>query len=82
MFVAEQNYSGIFEQMYLNLGELMIEEGQQRNLPFPAAHSPGVNHIKLSLPLSYVDADGLMVTLFQVPLNIASFRHNLPLIKV
>lgn len=60
MFVAEQNYSNTFRQMYLNLGELMIEEGHRRNLPFPAAHSPGVNHIKLSpqVEVNYNDKAG------------------------
>lgn len=61
MFVAEQNYSSTFRQMYLNLGEFMIDEGRQRNLPFPAAHSPGVNHIKLSFPhpeVNYNDKAG------------------------
>lgn len=60
MFVAEQNYSSKFKQMYWDIGELMIEEGNQRNLPFPAAHSPGVNHITLipHMDINYNDKAG------------------------
>jgi hypothetical protein len=45
MFVSEESFSPVLKKMYSNYGNYMIAEGQRRQLPVPAAHSPGVNRI-------------------------------------